>query len=556
MRASLRELADNLADAGFPTLRFDYPGTGDSLGATERMGRFDDWVTAAKSAAALLIDLSRAERLVLIGQGLGAAVALRASEQLDNIVGLALLAGFARGGPFLKQLKVSAAMLADAAGVTPSAGASEGLALLGFKLPASFVADVKQLDFLAAGRAPAPSALVVGRAGDRHSAELADRLERLGAVVERREYGDYDRLTTAPPIRTIPLETFDEVTSWVRAIGHAPEAAADARLAPAGADHVLEAEWFAETRFRFGPRKLYGVFCEPTRPRRGRLLLFLNCGANPHTGWRRMTVEQARSLARHGVASLRIDTSGVGDSAARLDAADNIYSPHQMEETSAAIDWLLARGAREITLVGVCSGAYQAFHTAVEDRRVDDIVIVNPVVFVWDEAYGVEEFVKYFSRSNLTYFSRLTETDGLMKLLSGRVEVGRLAGVVVERVLDKIKAHLSPFIPRLRGPIGQRVHQLFGRLRARDVKISLVTCENDLSEDELTKHFGRGEAGLRAYPNVTRSRIPKADHNLTTDESVTWLADHLLAHAIASRGGQERHAVAECATKRPLEGMT
>jgi pimeloyl-ACP methyl ester carboxylesterase len=556
LRSSLRELADKLADAGFATLRFDYPGTGDSLDASEHSCRIDDWVASAKSAAALLIELSRATHLVVLGHGLGGAIAIRAAGELENVVGLALLAGFARGAPYLKQLKVSAAMLADAAGLPAATQASEALTSLGFTLPASFVADLAGIDFLTLATAPAPAALIVGRPGDRQSSALADHLQRLGAAVERLDYDDYEELTTSPPIKTIALATFDAVTSWVRAFGGGRELAPDAPLVSTDADSVLGDEGFRETRFRFGPRGLFGVWCEPNGPRRGRALLFLNCGANPHAGWRRMTVTQARALARRGLASLRIDTSGIGDSPARPDAGTKIYSPHQIEEASAAIDWLVARGAREFTLVGVCSGAYQAFHTALEDRRVDDLVIVNPVVFVWDDAYSVEDYVKLFSRSNLTYFSRLAEADGLKKLLSGRVAVGRLAGVVIERILDKIKAHLASFVPWFETPIGREIHRRFGRLKARNVRVSLVTCENDLSEDELVKHFGRGGARLRAYPNVSRSRIPNADHNLTTDESVEWLTAHLFARATASLGSATPRAAADRSIERPLERMT
>ncbi len=556
MRSSLRELADRLADAGIASLRFDYPGTGDSLGASDLPWRLEDWVRATKSAAALLIELSRAKRLVIIGHGLGCAIAIRAAEELEQVAGLALLAGFARGGPYLKQLKVGAAMLADAAGVATSTEPSGALVSLGFKLPASFVADLATVDFLALARAPAPSTLIVSRPGDRPSAALAFHLEHLGAAVERLDYSDFEELTTNPPIKEVALATFDAVTSWVQRIDGARESNADAARASTITESRLEDEWFRETRFRFGPQQIFGAWCEPKSARRGRALLFLNCGANPHAGWRRMTVVQARDLARRGVASLRIDTSGIGDSAGRTDAATKFYAPHQIEEARSAIDWLVAQGAREITLVGVCSGAYQAFHTALEDGRVDDLVIVNPMTFVWDDAYSVEEFVKLFSRSNLTYFSRLAEADGLMKLLSGRVAVGRLAGVVAERILDRIKAQLASAIPWFEGPIRREIHRLFSRLKARNVRISLVTCENDLSEDELAKHFGRGGARLRAYPNVSRSRIPDADHNLTTDASVEWLTAHLLARATESRGAPTRPAAESYGAKRPLEGMT
>jgi hypothetical protein len=56
--------------------------------------------------------------------------------------------------------------------------------------------------------------------------------------------------------------------------------------------------------------RLAGVLCRPAAQAPLTTILFLNTGGNPHFGWGRMSVEHARALAAHGVASLRLDLAG------------------------------------------------------------------------------------------------------------------------------------------------------------------------------------------------------------------------------------------------------
>ena len=83
-------LADALAAAGFPTLRFDYPGTGDSLGEPQDVGSLETLKASVRRAAEELRLLTNGRGIVLIGQGLGASIAAAVSPEVDA-EGLALL---------------------------------------------------------------------------------------------------------------------------------------------------------------------------------------------------------------------------------------------------------------------------------------------------------------------------------------------------------------------------------------------------------------------------------------------------------------------------------
>lgn len=531
-RSSWRELADRFAAAGFPTLRFDYPGAGDSLGSSSESRRLEDWVAASRAAATFLSEIAKAESLILVGQGLGAGIATLVALELENICGLVLLTGFAKGRAFVREMGASASLLADAAQVVCTPCADGRLNVLGFELSAPFVEDIKKVDFLSTTRAPAPRILFVGRPHSQQDKNLASHFAKLGACVESLVYEGYDQLVSSPTTAELPRATFDNIVATLGAWMQ-PAASTAQPEAPEPAP-ALEGETFREKRFRFGSNELFAVLCEPKTTRDEQCVLFLNAGANPHTGWRRSTVEHARTLAGHGVSSLRIDTSGIGDSPDPKGSPDKLYTEQQILDAMDAVDWLARRGTKKITLVGVCSGAYLALHTAVRDSRIDGIIIVNPPLFVWDSSVSIEEFLKFGTRTNTQILSRAATADGLIKLLKGQVELGRLARLVIKRARSVLADRLASLFPRLpfRGPT-RKVHQMFSALKARGASVSLVVSEGDLGEHEIEKYFGRGGYRLAAYDNVTLSRLQGADHNLTSQESFEWFREHLLQRTSA-----------------------
>lgn len=77
---ALRVLAERLARAGHPVLRFDYYGTGDSMG-DDNDGELDGWVLDLMAADAELRARCGASHTVWLGMRLGAAIALRAASQ-------------------------------------------------------------------------------------------------------------------------------------------------------------------------------------------------------------------------------------------------------------------------------------------------------------------------------------------------------------------------------------------------------------------------------------------------------------------------------------------
>jgi uncharacterized protein len=105
MRAhrAFRQLAMLLAKAGFPVIRFDYFGTGDSSGAADE-GTFDRWTNDIETAVDEIKDTAGVSRVSLIGLRIGATLAARVQASRDDVVRAVLWDPVVDGSQYWPQL--------------------------------------------------------------------------------------------------------------------------------------------------------------------------------------------------------------------------------------------------------------------------------------------------------------------------------------------------------------------------------------------------------------------------------------------------------------------
>jgi hypothetical protein len=124
-------------------------------------------------------------------------------------------------------------------------------------------------------------------------------------------------------------------------------------------------------------RGLVGIVTLPTTPRPGTpRVVLLNSGVIHRVGANRLHVGFARALASVGLTTLRFDLSGIGDSDRRTDVGS--LSEAVAKDISAATEFLRTDYAAEkFILVGLCSGAHDAYVTALADDRVIAAVMLD-----------------------------------------------------------------------------------------------------------------------------------------------------------------------------------
>ena len=100
---TFRVLATQLERAGFSVLRFDYSGTGDSLGRAVDAS-IDAWISDIEVAAQKLRDASGTQRIAVVGLRFGAALAMLASTRGLRPRHLLMWDPIVDGGAYLREL--------------------------------------------------------------------------------------------------------------------------------------------------------------------------------------------------------------------------------------------------------------------------------------------------------------------------------------------------------------------------------------------------------------------------------------------------------------------
>lgn len=514
VRKFWRVISERLAERNVASLRFDLPGTGDSLDPASFEDGLGLWDDAIVAAAGELSRRSGVRRIVLVGQGLGAALAARVAARLENLAGLALLAPVVSGRFHLREIAAMSRMVDDSLGLAEDQRQTKGVSIAGFTLAEPIAADIKRLDLMALDGVPAVPCLVAERANRPSDGEFAVYLAAGGATVKRLAFDGYEALTANPAVSKVPDDMAMQLAGWIATL--APAEGAPAAKPALLATGMLDGGAFRETPVCFGHvSPLYGVLTRPAGQRQGATVLFLSTGYDRHAGWGRTTVILARQLAERGIASLRFDAANVADSPPAPHApAQVLYSTSQEQDVAAALDFLTRQDLGPIILAGRCSGAYLSFRSAVADPRVAGAVAVNPYTFRWQPNRDIDSALQFGPRALSDYGQRALQWATVRRLLKGEIDVRRavanIAAVVSKKALQPLMLFIRHYTEE-----GRHVHAAFRTLARRSTKLTLVYSENDVGWEHFSSYFGQRGERLREYGNVQLAVIPNADHNLT-----------------------------------------
>ncbi len=530
VRKFWRVISEHLAARNVASLRFDLPGTGDSLDPASFEGGLGLWEDAIAAAAAELSRRSGARRIVLVGQGLGAALAVRVSSRLENLAGMALLAPVVSGRFHLREIAAMSRMVDDSLGLAEDQRQTKGVAIAGFTLADPIAADIKRLDLMALDGLPAVPCLVAERAARSSDGEFAVYLAARGATVERLAFDGYEALTANPAVSKVPEDVAARIVDWIATL--VPASGALATPPALLATGTLDGGTFRETPVCFGHETpLYGVLTRPAGKRHGATVLFLSTGYDRHAGWGRTTVMMARQLAERGIASLRFDAANVADSPPAPHApAQVLYSTAQEQDVAAALDFLTRQDLGPIILAGRCSGAYLSFRAAVTDPRIAGAVVVNPYTFRWQPGRDVDSALQFGARALSDYGQRALQWATVRRLLKGEIDVRRaltnIASVVSKKALQPLMLFLRHYTEE-----GRLVHAAFRTLARRATKMTLVYSESDVGWEHFSSYFGQRGERMGEYGNVQLVVIPNADHNLSPPHARAVYLDEVTALA-------------------------
>nr|MEC9420590.1 alpha/beta hydrolase [Pseudomonadota bacterium] len=516
-RKSYRMLGEKFAASGYPCLRFDYPATANSHGDSADIQDKSAWQASVRTALSELKRLANPDRVVVVGQGIGASLASNLAAD-GEIAGQVLMAPVAQGRAYLRELAAWTALTQPTFLVSASDGPEGGLMAGGFVLSAATADEIKSLNLYKTELPSGLKTLLVQRADHPGDQKLADHYAENGLEFESLSFEGYVDYVSDPTLSVPPVQTLDRIVTWVKANFPAGqlETAALAEIS-AVSEPLPDVE---EEALRFGPDKMFfGVLASPRGKCAETAVIMLNSGYDHSIGWARMSVGFARSLAESGCAVLRTDLAGIGESGYWPDQPSQVlYSDRQLEDVRAAVGFVKERtGVKNVILFGRCSGAYLALLAAADDDRVNAAFLVNSRKLVWDPDENVDKAIREPIQTLSSYGRKAVDAETLKRVLSGEINLVSALKKVTRPVKLKVDRTLAPVLGNL-----SRHYRLFkvltGRLQKleqRDVPVSFVYSDNDRGLLELHNWFGVDRHGLKAYPNIEMHGLQDADHNLT-----------------------------------------
>lgn len=528
----MRAFAEAIAAAGMPALRFDYLGTGDSPEIDPQADQLQIWTQDVLAAAEELRSRTGVRHVCLLGFRLGALLATLAASQGNTVSALVVVSPIVTGRRYLRELRTT--RMAASLGLDhsePPVNKQDarvgGMEVSGFAFSAATLAALAKVDLSTLQSPPLPRMLVIDGAtmpvpgGRAHSPQGQGRTTRLALP------GLVEMLMTPPQFALVPKEVIAVTLDWLLKLpGQVPAMPDRSAGQPisesnstgptneltltgnASAPQVIRTE---RPVFFGADALLFGIVTQPPADEiRRRAVILLNAGADHHIGASRLYVSMARRWAQHGYVVLRMDLAGLGDSGTRPGRAEDDVFPHEaLDDIRAAIEFLRSSyDVRDVTLVGLCSGAYHALRAAVAGLSVNRILMVNPQNYFWKSGETLKDLqLAEVVRNPGVYRERVFSVGAWKRMVTGRVNILRIVKIYMHRPLLAVESTLRDIARRLHLRLPNDLGTELEKVVARGIRVVFV--------------FARGEPGIDLL-------------KLQAGTSVRRLAERIRIHTINS----------------------
>jgi len=166
-----------------------------------------------------------------------------------------------------------------------------------------------------------------------------------------------------------------------------------------------------------GGEKLLGVWTEPEGESAGAAVITLGGWGGYRIGPHRIIVKLCRGLAAAGVASLRFDFRGRGDSTG---SQKDTTLDSMIDDACRAVEFVLGRASESrLTLWGICSGSNVAVGAATLKPEVRNLVLLSCLPFM-QQKKAAEKVARTKAQAG-NYFRKLFRPATWKKLITGAV---------------------------------------------------------------------------------------------------------------------------------------
>jgi hypothetical protein len=232
---------------------------------------------------------------------------------------------------------------------------------------------------------------------------------------------------------------------------------------------------------------------------------------------------------------MRLDLAGLGDSGTRPGRPnDEVFPPAAIEDIRIAVEFMRSRyGIGDITLGGLCSGAYHSLRAAIAALPVNRILLVNPMNFLWNEGLtaGDLQLEVDVARNVGFYRDRVFSAAIWKRILTGRFNIWRIARILMQRPLLDFESKLHDLARSFRIHMRRDLGWELEEIGARGVKMVFVFARGEPGLDVLRLQGGSAvkRLGDRCLIHIIDSADHIFSHTATREELKRILSDELFA---------------------------
>lgn len=266
--------------------------------------------------------------------------------------------------------------------------------------------------------------------------------------------------------------------------------------------------------------RLLGVVHQPANPATVGVIILIAGGPQFRGGVGRGMVSMARALCTEGVAVLRFDYRGMGDSEGEFAGFEDIA-----DDLQAAADALITQipSVEKIVLWGGCDAASGAMIHGWKVPEVSSLVLANP----WVYTPTIEAAVR-----KQHYLSRLREASFWRKVLRFEYDLGAYFGSAVSKLKVKL---LNMFSSQDSGSghdadSGTFVDRMLAGLNRFEGPVLFLLSGQSIVSKEFDELLASEKGWLEAYEREGSKRVDLQD----ADQTFSTQADRIAANKVIS----------------------
>ena len=522
---TIRHLCDNLAADGYPCIRFDYHGTGDSFSNLLAAKRIETFVANIGQVVQKLKDIANVSEICLIGIRLGATLAAAFSENtpIDKLV---LWSPCIKGRAYVREMKALEKLASHNADNRHSFIDSGG-----FIVTEETADELSKINLLKQEYLVSGNALVIERDDFQSNNKLIDALTNAGIKqVEHYAMAGYNEMMAEPHATEVPIKTIRKISTWLTKQEVTVQKTELSNFSENLLDLVTKSS-NASTQDQIcyiRPSKLLGILSTPvsfvSEESAKPLIILVNSGSVHRVGPNRTYVELSRSLVDAGYPTFRFDLSQLGDSiTGQPFNENNPYSHDATNDIESVLKTMSKQfGFKKYVISGLCSGAHNSFHAGLNlpsSYDISEVILINPLTFYKDiDATNSKNALPAFQveQDSDQYKKSILDPQKWKKLISGNVDLKYLRQFVVQKSAKVVVSKISWLGESLGVYQGEQLSRDLKKYKTNKIKITFFIASKDPGKRILMSQSKKTVNSMVKSDNLTIYDIPNADHTFSS----------------------------------------